>query len=107
MEPDRHNVDTQGVHSVHLEALMNTAMSTLSRLLSPRRREVAGPDPADMGTCFGMEMTLQPDPQPLESEQRRARAAAADAPAAGGAATARRGWRPFSARAARKDPLAA
>lgn len=86
---------------------MNTAMSTLSRLLSPRRREAVAPDPADMGTCFGMEMTLQRDAQPLESEQVKAAEAGAADPAATGATTGKRGWRPWGARTTRKAPLAA
>lgn len=86
---------------------MNTAISTLSRLLSSRRRQAADPDPADMGTCFGMEMTLQRDPPPLESEQVAAAAAARDASAAAGTATEKRGWRPWAARSTRKAPLAA
>jgi hypothetical protein len=93
---------------------MNTAMSTLSRLFSPRRRAPVVPDPADMGTCFGMEMTLQREPEPLESE-RIARQAVASAEAAGTTKAAatdpppaeKRRWRPWAARPARKSPLVA
>lgn len=86
---------------------MNPAIATLSRLFTPRRREEPGPDPADMGTCFGMEMSLQRDPPPLESEQVRAASSAADPPAPPGATTARRGWRPWAARTGGKDPIVA
>lgn len=96
---------------------MNTAMSTLSRLFSPRRRVTVVPvvpDPADMGTCFGLEMTLQRAPEPLESERaaRRAAEAARSDEAAKAAADApptaeRRRWRPWASRPARKSPLVA
>jgi hypothetical protein len=89
---------------------MNTAMSTLSRLFSPRRRAPVTPDPADMGTCFGMEMTLQRASEPLESERAAARqaSAAAEAAAAGPPPMAeRRRWRLWAARPARKSPLVA
>jgi hypothetical protein len=42
---------------------MNTAPSTLrSFLLGRARRLPAVVDPADMGTCFGLEMTLDQPP---------------------------------------------
>jgi hypothetical protein len=38
---------------------MSTAPSSLRSLISGRQRTArAAPDPADMGTCFGLEMTL-------------------------------------------------
>lgn len=38
---------------------MNTATSPLRSLFSARaRRTPAAADPADMGTCFGLEMTI-------------------------------------------------
>lgn len=43
---------------------MSTALSTVFRLFSSRRAPLHDPDPADMGTCFGMEMTLQPPLEP-------------------------------------------
>ena len=41
---------------------MNLAYSTLRLFFGERRRRVVEEDPADMGTCFGMEMSLEPDP---------------------------------------------
>lgn len=37
---------------------MTTATSPLRSLLTARPRPAAMLDPADMGTCFGLEMTL-------------------------------------------------
>jgi hypothetical protein len=42
---------------------MSTASSSLRSLLTGRWRSArAVPDPADMGTCFGLEMTLDEPP---------------------------------------------
>lgn len=79
---------------------MSTALSSLAKLFSHRRERAELPDAADMGTCFGMEMSLQPAAErPLESEQRRAAAQAAEPAAAGS-----RRWRPWATRAAPKPP---
>lgn len=46
---------------------MNTAPSTLRSFLLGRTRRLAPvpDDPADMGTCFGLEMSLRPfEPAP-------------------------------------------
>ncbi len=52
---------------------MNTATTPLRSLFSARsRRAPAAVDPADMGTCFGLEMTLDepattaPTPAPVQ-----------------------------------------
>ena len=54
---------------------MNTAPSSLRSFLLGRARQVpAVVDPADMGTCFGLEMTLDQPPLlagPAEPVQRR------------------------------------
>lgn len=86
---------------------MNTAISTLSRLFSPRRRDDVDPDPADMGTCFGMEMTLQRDPPPLESEQKQAASTPEARPDAPASVSEKRGWRPWAPRSTAKAPITA
>lgn len=76
---------------------MSTALSSLAKLFSHRREHAVLPDAADMGTCFGMEMTLQPSAErPLESEQRAVAATATN--------EAGRRWRPWATRASPKPP---
>lgn len=45
---------------------MHAAHSTLRQFFGDRRRRVSRrEDPADMGTCFGLEMTLEPPAPPV------------------------------------------
>jgi hypothetical protein len=53
---------------------MITAHSTLRLFFGERRRRVVEhDDPADMGTCFGMEMTLEPAAAPPVVAKKSAR----------------------------------
>jgi hypothetical protein len=53
---------------------MNTAPSSLRSFLLGRARQVpAVVDPADMGTCFGLEMTLDRPPHEALPRQAAAR----------------------------------
>ena len=97
MHDPGHRVDTVTAHTGAGESHMSTALSSLAKLFSHRREHAALPDAADMGTCFGMEMTLQPSAErPLESEQR--------AVAATAASEAGRRWRPWPTRSSPKPP---
>lgn len=79
---------------------MSTALSSLAKLFSHRRERAEIGDAADMGTCFGMEMSLQPDSErPLESEHRRA-----DLRPRAAAEAGRRRWLHWPSRAAPKSP---
>ncbi|MBI3155512.1 MAG: hypothetical protein HYZ20_08885 [Burkholderiales bacterium] len=79
---------------------MSTALTSLAKLFPHRRDRARTNDAADMGTCFGMEMFLQPDAErPLESEQRRASAEAKAASEPG-----KRRWLHWPTRMAPKSP---
>ena len=64
-------------HTAPLEVSMNTANATLRFLGFGRgQRAVPDDDPADMGTCFGLDLSLD-DAPPLGSGQAEAPMSAA------------------------------